>query len=499
MKKQILALGLLLIVVSGFTQPPNENSPNIVASASAHHYCRVEIVNDILTFEVIDIDDNPLDNVAQDRRTLTSGYNWVCFPVLDNTSPGANQADHVLADILDTEILNEVEAQEYVIEYDGVVWEHANIEFHYTNGFKVDMLTDFGLFVPGDLAPSDTVFDPIYAHQEEWMGYFLLETLMCDDAIGNIHWDKVVSIQAQDWYYNPEANIPSRRMRPFEFGKMYVITFDENINNFVWNTSIGAEPVEPFVRQKPTYFEYEEKANYEVIDILDIPEDVVEIGVYQDDRCVGAVVTDEDAEQILVYSDRMNRDETIFTFQLVYGRGSSVPFNNYTIYDAEVGNYVKGNIVAGRQDYSAIRFESGEPSDPPQVMRLLGNFPNPFNPTTTISFSLTTNLHEKARIEIFNIKGQLVETFSNLPITNSPNQQIVWNAEKQASGVYFYKLVVDDKTVDTKKMILLVAVLIATTSLFAQSKKTEEFKVYGKCGMCDTRIEKAVNAIPGVV
>ena len=51
----------------------------------------------------------------------------------------------------------------------------------------------------------------------------------------------------------------------------------------------------------------------------------------------------------------------------------------------------------------------------------------------------------------------------------------------------------------TKKMILLVAVLIATTSLFAQSKKTEEFKVYGKCGMCDTRIEKAVNAIPGVV
>ncbi|MBT6994993.1 MAG: hypothetical protein HN952_08590, partial [Candidatus Cloacimonetes bacterium] len=60
MKKQILALGLLLIVVSGFTQPPNENSPNIVASASAHHYCRVEIVNDILTFEVIDIDDNPL-------------------------------------------------------------------------------------------------------------------------------------------------------------------------------------------------------------------------------------------------------------------------------------------------------------------------------------------------------------------------------------------------------------------------------------------------------
>jgi len=457
MKKQILALGLLLIVVSGFTQPPNENSPNIVESASAHHYCRVEIVDDILTFEVIDIDDNPLDNVAQDRRTLTSGYNWVCFPVLDNTSPGANQAENVLADILDTEILNKVEAQDYTICYNeyNEYWDHANIEFHYTNGFKVDMLTDFDLFVPGDFAPPNTTFDPIYAHQEEWMGYFLKKTLNCRDAFGSIYWDKVSSIQAQDWYYEKiEQNEfrPSNRIQPLECGKMYIVTFNEDINNFMWDNPIGIGPVEPFVRQKPEYFEYEEKANYEVIDILEIPEDVVEIGVYQDDRCVGAVVTDEDAEQILVYSDRMNRDETIFTFQLVYGRGSSVPFNNYTIYDAEVGNYVKGNIVAGRQDYSAIRFESGEPSDPPQVMRLLGNFPNPFNPTTTISFSLTTNLHEKARIEIFNIKGQKIE---NLQITNSPNQQIIWDASKFASGVYLYKLVVDDKTVDTKKMILL--------------------------------------------
>ncbi|MBT7469179.1 MAG: hypothetical protein HN692_02085, partial [Candidatus Cloacimonetes bacterium] len=42
----------------------------------------------------------------------------------------------------------------------------------------------------------------------------------------------------------------------------------------------------------------------------------------------------------------------------------------------------------------------------PQYNALISNYPNPFNPITTISFSLTTNLHEKARIEIFNIKGQ---------------------------------------------------------------------------------------------
>lgn len=51
----------------------------------------------------------------------------------------------------------------------------------------------------------------------------------------------------------------------------------------------------------------------------------------------------------------------------------------------------------------------------------------------------------------------------------------------------------------TRKMLLLVGLLIMTTTVFAQKKKTEEFKVYGNCGMCETRIEKAVDAVPGVM
>jgi len=231
---------------------------------------------------------------------------------------------------------------------------------------------------------------------------------------------------------------------------MYVIEFSEDISNFKWNQNIVAGPVEPFVRQKPEYFDYEEKADYEVIDVLDIPADVVEIGVFQDDRCVGAVVTDEDAEQILVYSDRMNRDETVFTFQLVYGRSSSVQLNNYTVYDEKVGDYVKGEITAGRQDYSAIRFESGEPTDPPQVMRLLGNFPNPFTGETTISFNLTAE-NEQAEIEIFNIRGQKVDEIA----IGKEQASVNWQTTNHASGVYLYKLVVDGKAIDTKKMILL--------------------------------------------
>jgi len=85
----------------------------------------------------------------------------------------------------------------------------------------------------------------------------------------------------------------------------------------------------------------------------------------------------------------------------------------------------------------------------------LTNHPNPFNDVTIISFNLFADNIKNAEIEIYNVKGQLVETLVNLPINQSGNQQITWDSAKQASGIYFYKLVVDGKAVDTKKMILL--------------------------------------------
>ncbi|MBT3168227.1 MAG: T9SS type A sorting domain-containing protein [Candidatus Cloacimonetes bacterium] len=85
----------------------------------------------------------------------------------------------------------------------------------------------------------------------------------------------------------------------------------------------------------------------------------------------------------------------------------------------------------------------------------LANTPNPFTGETTISFSLNTENTESAEVEIYNVKGQLVK---QLAITNyelGNDQEIIWNANNFASGVYFYKLVVDGNPVDTKKMILL--------------------------------------------
>ena len=82
---------------------------------------------------------------------------------------------------------------------------------------------------------------------------------------------------------------------------------------------------------------------------------------------------------------------------------------------------------------------------------ILLNSPNPFNPETTISYQLTVD--SDVDLKVFNIKGQLVETLVN-DFKPAGKHSIVWNAENQATGIYFYKLK-SGEFEKIKKMILL--------------------------------------------
>jgi len=77
-------------------------------------------------------------------------------------------------------------------------------------------------------------------------------------------------------------------------------------------------------------------------------------------------------------------------------------------------------------------------------------YPNPFNPTTTISFSL--GQASDYQLTIYNVTGQLVKTFGGH--ADAGNQSVVWNASANSSGVYFYKLEAGSFN-DTRKMVLL--------------------------------------------
>ena len=92
----------------------------------------------------------------------------------------------------------------------------------------------------------------------------------------------------------------------------------------------------------------------------------------------------------------------------------------------------------------------------------LNNFPNPFNPSTTISFNLTTEHTESTELIIYNIKGQQIRQYSIFNPSNAGQvfqSSIIWdgtdeNNQPVGSGIYFYKLKTDNFE-KTRKMILL--------------------------------------------
>lgn len=93
----------------------------------------------------------------------------------------------------------------------------------------------------------------------------------------------------------------------------------------------------------------------------------------------------------------------------------------------------------------------GEFTAIPSATQLGSNYPNPFNAQTQIPFTINSDSH--VRLNIYNIAGELVETLidGNVP---AGEHTVTWDAEKHASGVYFYKLMTGDQSY-TKRMTLL--------------------------------------------
>lgn len=105
--------------------------------------------------------------------------------------------------------------------------------------------------------------------------------------------------------------------------------------------------------------------------------------------------------------------------------------------------------VGGSVDNSDI-------TTPVVATELKGNYPNPFNPETTIKYSVSGNT--PVSIEIYNVKGQLVKTLVN-ETKGTGNYSEVWkgldnNNRPVSSGVYFFKMNAG-KYSSTKKMIMM--------------------------------------------
>jgi len=92
----------------------------------------------------------------------------------------------------------------------------------------------------------------------------------------------------------------------------------------------------------------------------------------------------------------------------------------------------------------------GVADDAPAAFSVAQNAPNPFNPTTTISFNLAEA--GTVSIDVFNIAGQKIDTIAN-EFMDAGSHSVVWDATDFSAGVYFYTVTSSDFS-KTMKMTL---------------------------------------------
>jgi len=73
----------------------------------------------------------------------------------------------------------------------------------------------------------------------------------------------------------------------------------------------------------------------------------------------------------------------------------------------------------------------------PNKFSLSQNFPNPFNPVTTIRYTVPKESH--VRIEVYDLNGRIVDCLVNVRMTPG-DYTVKWNASEISAGVYFYRI-----------------------------------------------------------
>jgi len=155
--------------------------------------------------------------------------------------------------------------------------------------------------------------------------------------------------------------------------------------------------------------------------------------------------------------------------QVVYGRtllggrsysrtttkqlGDNKPQGEYA-FTAYVGTYPDEVMDSSSATYTKTSLEKGsltEGKEIPKVFEVSDNYPNPFNPSTTIEYGLPQDTY--VRLEVYNVLGERVSVLSD-GLQDAGYHSVVFEPEGLLSGMYFYRLQAGN-FVETKKLIIL--------------------------------------------
>jgi len=322
---------------------------------SIHYTC-----NDSLYSKEVEVKGTP---------ALTRGWNWISFPRVNRKSKRGHELSEILKPL--QPYARTVLCKGGVMENIEHTWAHMDL-YHYddTSFIKLLMLGGDEPVYPFEqnedslsLLPADTSFDLQKGYN--WIGYRLPHSQNLEQAFGE-YWNKVHAIKAENWLYLNEEfltedyqilfDIPAHQTRSLNYGRGYVMIMEEPIKNFRWNVGNDAERYEQLC-SKGAYFNYETKAHYEVVDVINIPEGVEEVGAFiENDVCIGSGFVDEHlSAQLLLYpTDYYDTSQEII-LRLKYHGKSETRNAHYVMHDISTRKFVDKKLTLNTQLYNIIK------------------------------------------------------------------------------------------------------------------------------------------------
>ena len=264
----------------------------------------------------------------------------------------------------------------------------------------------------------------------------------CIDGGGNIWVD---SLQAQQLFVNIENNnfhlVEGSLAIDAGFDTLgYYYPFDMDYNTRVWdgdNNGTAIIDIGPYEFGAPAFGGIEgytynpttgNPVDYVLLKINNQP------GEFTFADSIGNFEYHLPAGVYDVYAERVFYEDVIeYQVEVIDGEFTQIAIPMFEIVDIE-----ENTIIFSINDFK------------------LTNFPNPFNPTTTISFSLLED--SDVELSIYNVKGQKVTTIINEHLSKGKHS-IVWSGVDEqnklvCSGIYLYKIKAGNQE-SAKRMLLL--------------------------------------------
>ena len=410
---------------------------------------------------------------AEKRESFT----WLSFPRLEskfvkvsrvfnqhNITPN-QMPDFYLSGsyLLNNPLVATSDAMIYSV-YDGLHWSNQN-ELNYvnsTNGYKFSLKYSrnpgqpIRLYLHGKAADTSVKVDLKAFPKQNWLGYWLYQEQNIFNALGSAA-GRLNMIKHQNWscvktkgVFNFDNSGGSKgtwycdkKNTTIKYSDMVILTADTVINNFSWKP---AQAVQPLNHKTDTgYFTVKTAKGYiPIIVELASNDHPNEIGVFVNNRCVGATVLNRDdpITVIRAYVKRGKKEKLTFRKYYADKPVKIKEVNDYYVYNRHLKMWEMKAVNNFYFDRFFISFKKEKQTPDDKNSFKLHAYVTNNQKTLTINYYLTDN--REVTVTFYDVTGKKV--MENIRNRTKGNHQSIIDIQSLKNGIYLLRVSTGNQT-----------------------------------------------------